>query len=63
MPSPFVLFQIPGQGHDGRKHRQRRCLAAQDPGTQSHGLCAGICCHLGFLGGKAAFGAGNDGDL
>ena len=53
-----ALFQIPGQGHDGRKDRQRGGLAPQDAGAKAHRSGTGLCGHLGFLSGKAALGSG-----
>ena len=58
-----ALFQIPRQGHDGRKHGQRGGLAPQDAGAKAHRSGTGLCSHLGFLGGKAALGTGHDGDF
>ena len=58
-----ALFQIPRQGHDGRKHGQRGGLAPQDTGAKAHRSGTGLCSHLGFLGGKAALSSSHDGDF
>ena len=64
-PSCFVkrLFQIPRQGHDGGENGQRGRLAAEDAGAEADCFGTGLGGHLGFLGGKAALGTGDDGDL
>ena len=58
-----MLFQIPRQGHYRSKHGQRGGLAPQDAGAKAHRSGTGLCGHLGFLGGKAALGTGDEGDL
>ena len=58
-----ALFQIPRQGHDGGENGQRGRLAAEDAGAEADCFGTGLGGHLGFLGGKAALGTGDDGDL
>ena len=62
---PFccISFEISRQGHDGGDDGQRGRLAAEDAGAEAYGLCPGLRGHLGFLGGKAALCAGDDGEL
>src|SRR5699024_12870067 len=56
------LLQIARQGHDGREDGQRCRLAAEDAGAEADGLGAGGGGGRGFLGGKAPFRAGHNGD-
>ena len=56
-------FQIAGQGHHGGEHGQRRGLAPQDAGAKANRFGSGFGGHFGFLGGKAALGSGDNGDL
>ena len=56
-------FQIAGQGHHGGKHGQRGGLAPQDAGAKANRFGPGFGGHFGLLGGKAALGSGDNGDL